>query len=69
MAKTSDRVSTIAARLIHITAEGLLKETDKGYSHAENLAEDIRTLAASALRQDEHKGFRGTIARLLSRKK
>lgn len=56
MAKTSDRVSAIAARYLDITATELLVRCRAG--QAEELAAEIRSLAASALRQDEVKGLR-----------
>jgi hypothetical protein len=78
MARTSDRVSSIAAKTLNRDLPaGVLKhemhqvrEGSRWVSHtwAEEILADAKTLAASALRQDEHKGFRGTIARLLIRK-
>lgn len=52
MAKTSDRVSSIAARYINLTPERLLGMTAKP-STLEITTADIKALAASALRQDE----------------
>lgn len=57
MAQTSDRVSKIAARLIHMDADTLLALTATP-GIRESTAADIRALAASALRQDESKGLR-----------
>ena len=57
MARTSDRVSKIAARFLNVKAETLMALTAKP-STAEVLANDIRSLAASCLRQDETKGLR-----------
>lgn len=54
--QTSSRVSGIAARLLHLSAGTLTSEVEKGNSHVINLAEDIRTLAASCLTQDETPG-------------
>jgi hypothetical protein len=64
MTQTSDRVSSIAARYASMTARRL---TDLGSdpTTAANAAADIRSLAASALRQDEHKGLRGLIKKVM----
>jgi hypothetical protein len=56
-ARTSDRVSSIAARFLNVKAETLMALTAKS-STAEVLADDIRSMAASCLRQDEVKGVR-----------
>lgn len=63
-AKTSDRVSSIAARLLNVKAETLMALTAK-QSTAETLAHDVRAMAASCLRQDQHKGLRGLIRKVL----
>jgi hypothetical protein len=65
-AKTSDRVSSIAARLVGVKAETLMALTAK-QSTAEILANDIRTMAASLLRQDEVKGLRKLIRKVTRR--
>lgn len=55
MAQTSDRISHIAAKLLNI------KGIDLDWASREELddiARDVRALAASALRQDETKGKR-----------
>jgi hypothetical protein len=65
-AKTSDRVSSIAARLVGVKAETLMALTAK-QSTAEILASDIRTMAASLLRQDEVKGLRKLIRKVTRR--
>jgi hypothetical protein len=65
-AKTSDRVSSIAARLVGVKAETLMALTAK-QSTAEILANDIRTMAASLLRQDEVKGLRKLIEKVVGR--
>lgn len=67
MAQTSDRVSSIAAKYANFSIVHLAAATSSSDKRNELIA-DIRTLAASALRQDEHRGFRGVITRLLSRK-
>lgn len=63
MAKTSDRVSSIAARHANILPETVMALAAK-QSTATVLASDIRTMAASLLRQDEHKGLRGLIQKV-----
>jgi type IV pilus biogenesis protein CpaD/CtpE len=55
-AKTSDRVSSLAGRYGDITATELLVRCKAG--QAEEVAADIRSMAASLRRQDEHKGLR-----------
>lgn len=64
MAQTSDKVSSIAARLLNVTPAYLIARTAKD-STAAQLAEDIRAVAASALRQDERKGLRGLIRKVI----
>lgn len=51
--ETSPGVSSIASRHMHISAGYIQGLTPEG---AIDLAQDVRTLAASALGQDEHKG-------------
>lgn len=63
MARTSDRVSSIAGRFANIKAETLMALTAKA-STAEVLADDIRSMAASLLWQDEYKGLRGFIRKV-----
>lgn len=65
MAETSDRVSSMAARYRTMTARHVVvaASTDAG---AAKLAEDIRSMAASLARQDETKGLRGFIKRLVN---
>jgi hypothetical protein len=64
MTQTSDRVSSIAARYATMTARRL---TDLGSAPdvAANAAADIRAMAASLLRQDEHKGLRGLFRKVM----
>jgi hypothetical protein len=57
MAQTSDRVSSIAGGLAKITADQLLARTATNAAR-EELAFQIRSMAASLLRQDEVKGVR-----------
>lgn len=56
-AQTSDRVSSIAARYHDITPEELVAMLEHA-TGPQDVARDIRSLAASALRQDEVKGPR-----------
>lgn len=63
MARTSDRVSSIAARHAKIEPETVMALGAR-QSTATVLAADIRTMAASLLRQDEHKGLRGLIQKV-----
>ncbi len=65
-ARTSDKVSKIAARLLRLDADTLLALTATP-AIRESTAADIRALAASTLRQDEHKGLRGFIRKVVGR--
>lgn len=56
-AQTSDKVSSLAASYANITADRLLAATASA-SLREMTAADIRSMAASLLRQDEHRGLR-----------
>lgn len=58
MAQTSDRMSSIAAKYLNITGDDL----GPGNEH---MAADIRSMAASLLRQDEVKGLRRLIRKVL----
>jgi hypothetical protein len=62
-AQTGEKVSAIASRLIRLDADTLLALTATPASR-DKLAEDIRSMSASLLRQDEHKGVRGLIRKL-----
>lgn len=64
MAQTSNEVSALAARYMRYTPGQLAVETR---SRPEALAADIRSLAASALRQDETRGLRGLIRKVIGR--
>jgi hypothetical protein len=66
MARTSDRVSTIAARYANLTPARLLAATAKD-SSLEATAEDIRSMAASLLRQDEQRGLRKLVRKVLGK--
>lgn len=63
MAKTGDRVSSLAGGYADITGEYLALLIKRG--EADELARDIRSMAASLLRQDEHRGIRGKLKKLL----
>jgi hypothetical protein len=65
-ARTSDRVSSIAARYAKITSQELLARTATDFMR-EATAADIRSMAASLLRQDDHKGLRGLIRKVAGR--
>jgi hypothetical protein len=56
-AKTSDRVSSIAARYANLTPARLLAATAKD-STLEAAVDDIKSMAASLMRQDEVRGVR-----------
>lgn len=59
MAQTSDEVSRKAARLMNLTrAEVRDTVMDMQSDRLAELVRDIRAVAASALRQDEVKGWR-----------
>lgn len=61
--QTSDRVSSISARYTDITDEEIIAAitTDAGLAR---LRQDIRSMAASSLRQDQHRGLRGFIRKV-----
>lgn len=63
MAQTSDRVSSIAGRYANITADQLLGRTATSLCR-ETMAAELRSMAASLLRQDEVKGFRKLIKKI-----
>jgi hypothetical protein len=65
-AQTSDRVSSLAARYVNLEPDTLLALTATPASR-ESTAADIRTLAASLLRQDEHRGVRGLLKKVIGR--
>jgi hypothetical protein len=66
MARTSDRVSKLAGKYINITPGELLGRLGQS-GGAQEIAADIRSIAASALRQDETRGLRGAVKKLLGR--
>lgn len=65
-AQTSDRVSSLAARYATITADRLLSVTASERLREETAA-DIRSMAASLMRQDETKGLRGLIRKVIGK--
>lgn len=64
MPQTSDRISALAARYVRYSLKEL---SDDSESDPSGLLRDIRSLAASALRQDEHKGLRGFIRKVVGK--
>lgn len=66
MARTSDRISSLAAEYIKIDGDHLLAKTATA-SLREITADDIRSMAASLLRQDEHRGLRGLLKKVAGR--
>jgi hypothetical protein len=65
-ARTSDRVSSIAARYAGLTADNLLSLTATA-ALREQTARDMRSMAASLLRQDEVRGLRKLARKVLGR--
>lgn len=63
-AQTSERVSKLAGRYVGITADDLLSLTTTPELRAQT-AGDIRSLAASALRQDETRGLRKLLSKVM----
>ena len=64
--ETSDRVSSIAARYFSITTDQIRAfASDERSLHA--FRDDIRSMAASLLRQDETKGLRGLVRKVFGR--
>lgn len=66
MAQTSDRISALAAKYAPLTPDRLRVITSDSH-YREATAADIRAMAASLLRQDETKGLRGLVKRVLGR--
>ena len=65
MARTSDRVSSIAAKWSKVSPDDLLALTATPAMRAV-AASELRTMAMSLVRQDEHKGLRGLLKRIRS---
>ena len=55
--ETSDKISSLAARYVNLTPERLIGLTAKDEG-TRRVAADIRSMAASLIRQDETKGIR-----------
>ena len=66
MAQTSDRISKIAGRYAGITTNELLAVTSTP-ALREQTAGDIRSMAASLLRQDETTGLRRLLRKVIGR--
>lgn len=64
MAKTSDKMSSIAARYIGMSNTALKAKLENRDGLAE-VGHDIRAMAASLLRQDEVKGLRKFVRKVL----
>lgn len=64
MAQSSDKASHVAGRYMNVTAAGLRSHlrADPG-----GLVRDIRAMAASVVRQDETKGLRGLVRKVLGK--
>lgn len=65
MAQTSDRVSSIASRWGRVSSEQIRAMCQTDECRLEEFASDVRSMAASLLRQDETKGLRGFVRKLL----
>lgn len=66
MAQTSDKISSLAARYVGISNSALRAKLESRDTLNE-VAHDIRSMAASLLRQDEEKGLRGLVRKLTGR--
>lgn len=64
MAQTSDHISSIAARYVGLSNTAL-KAKVASRDGLNEVAHDIRSMAASLLRQDEVRGLRGFVRKLL----
>lgn len=63
MAQTSDKISSIAARYIGMSNADLGRKVETREGRNE-VAHDMRAMAASLLRQDEVKGLRKFISKV-----
>lgn len=63
MAQTSDQVSRLAARYLSMSTAALQKKVGTA-DGLNDVAADLRTMAASLLRQDEVKGLRRLIQKV-----
>lgn len=66
MAQTGDETSALAARYIGITPDELFAITATGRLRRQTVAE-LRSMAASLLRQDETRGLRRFLKRMLGK--
>lgn len=64
MAQTSDKISTLAARYVGMSNAALGEKVATREGRNE-VAHDIRSMAASLLRQDEVKGLRKLFRKVL----
>ncbi len=66
MAQTSDRISSMAAKYVAMSNDALGRKVSTRDGRNE-VAHDIRAMAASLLRQDEVKGLRGLVRKVLGK--
>jgi hypothetical protein len=66
MAQTSDRISSMAAKYVGMSNEQLGRKVETREGRNE-VGHDIRAMAASLLRQDEVKGVRKFIAKVMGK--
>lgn len=66
MAQTSDKISSLAARYVNLTPARLLALTATD-AKLEGTAAEIRSMAASLMRQDESRGLRGLLRKITGR--
>jgi hypothetical protein len=66
MAQTSDRLTDIAHRYWKVTPDTLLALTCNDAAR-QRMAVDLRAMAASLIRQDETRGLRGLVRKVLGR--
>jgi hypothetical protein len=66
MAQTSDRISSMAAKYVGMSNEQLGRRVENRDGRNE-VAHDIRAMAASLLRQDEVRGIRKLIRKVTGR--
>lgn len=64
MAKTGDRISSLAGHYVNITGRDISSVVER--AGADVLAQDIRSMAASLLRQDQHRGLRGLVRKVFN---
>lgn len=65
MAQTSDHISSLAARYVGMSNTALKAKIENGGLN--EVGGDIRSMAASLLRQDEVKGLRKVLRKLTGR--